>query len=472
MDVNDKYKKFKELYRNKPALYFQNVLGLRLSVQQQKVLASMNRKATRTAVKSATGTGKTFLCAGYILHQLHCEDDIKMLGTAPSSGQLKRGLKAEVRKLHRKIIPALRDLITIQSEQAVVTGLEENFCSFVSADTDNQESLAGLHAKKVVVINDEASALTDKANDTLMGNLTTPGSGMINISNPVRPDGKFRDLFRNKELQKIWSLHTLDAFGSPFISPSWIKEIEATYGLDSDMYKTRVLGNFPSLSEDLFFLSDSIESAIDRVISPNVYGTHRRRMGLDVARFGKDKTVFSMRQGPSVTDVTCHEKLNTEEVAALAVSYANQHGAQDIYVDGIGVGAGVVDKLKVLSKSGALKARVHDVVVSQASTDPRTYYKMRSQLHGALKLWIENGASLPDVKGLKEQFESVRYGFNEKMQIQILSKKDLKHRYKVDSPDIVDSIMLTLYDECSGYTEPLSVIHSQKRIITPSQFVY
>ena len=464
--MNEKYKRLKKVYRGRPIAFFRNILRYKLSKQQQRIIVKAIRMNARIAVKSATGTGKTFLMAGMILHQLICEDDIKILATAPSAGQLTRGLKAEVKKLYSKMPDWLQDTLLVQTDQIVVNSIPSNFCSFVSADTDNQESLAGVHARKVIIINDEASALSDTAYDTLIGNLTTDGSGMIQISNPVRSEGKFRNLWKNPKMKGLWDLFTLDAFGSPFISKKWIEEIKQSYGEDSDMYRMRVLGEFPRIAEDIFFNSDSIESAMNNFLSPGAYQLHKKIMGVDVARFGSDKTVFVIRQGPMIVDYVEFSGLNTQEVAAEAMTYFNHHKATVICVDGIGVGAGVVDRLK------ELQLPTIDVVVNEKATDSRTYFNMRSQLYGEMKMWLENGACIPDSRELAEQLSSIRYGYNKKLQVQLISKIDLKKRYKVPSPDIVDAIMLTFYEAWASYNVPKSSIHKQKRQVKQANFAY
>lgn len=449
-NINEQYKEFKKVYRYRPIAFFRNVLKFEPSLQQRRILVKAVKPDARVAVKSATGTGKTFLAAGFSLHQLLCEDSIKILCTAPSAGQLSRGMIAEIVHLHRCLPKFLGDLLTVQTEKVFVKSLPDNFCSFVSTDTKNKESLAGLHAKKVVIINDEASAITDDAYDTLLGNLTTNGSSMLQISNPVRPDGKFRNLWKNKKMEKIWHLFTLDAFGSPFISQKWIDHVKLEYGEDSDMYRMRVLGEFPRVAEDIFFDADIVDESMIGTKNVRVpsYAGSKKIMGIDVARFGSDQTVFCTRQGGIITDLVTYNHLDTEQVAMEAVDYYNLHDIDVICVDGIGLGAGVVDKLKHLGLP------VIDVVVSEAATDPKTYYNMRSQLYGEFRQWLNNGGKLPNNQSLADQLMTIRYGYNKKMQLQIVSKLDLKRRYKVPSPDMVDAITLTFYEAWANFLVP------------------
>ena len=464
--LNEQFLNFKKAYKNKPISFFENVLKMKLTFQQKKIVVKAIKLSARVAVRSGTGTGKTTICAGIILHQLLVTNSIKIMATAPSAGQLKRGLKSEVKKLHRRMPEWAQSLLIIQNDQVVVKGIPDNFCSFVSADTDNQESLAGVHAGKVIVINDEASALTDSAYDTLKGNLTTEGSSMIQISNPVRSDGKFRNLWRNKGTKSLWQLFTLSGLDSPLVSKKYIQEVADEYGVDSDMYRMRVLGFFPKVSESMFFNSDSIESAMGRIIPANNYHLMKKIMGVDVARFGNDNTVFVIRQGPMILDAVTYHGKNTVEVAMLAAEFYHKHGASIICVDGCGVGAGVVDNLQTLDLP------VADIVSNVAATDPRTYVNMRAQLYGETKVWLENDASIPDTQEVYDQFSCIRYGLTNKMQVQMTSKADLIKRFKSVSPDIVDAIIYTFYEAWANFNTPHKHIHSQKRKVVSSGFVF
>ena len=428
------------LYKKNPLAFPRDVLGVTLSEQQEDLFLKMIGYESRVACKSATGTGKTFVLAVVILHQLFTEVEVNILATSPSAGQLNRGLRSELGKLHRMIKDkTLRDSVILQRDTIFLDGLKDtHFCSLVTGSAENEESLAGFHAKKVLILVDEASGIDKAVMGILKGNLTTPGSSMIQITNPQRPSGAFYDLMMNPPAR--YHCITLTAFGSPFIAESWIKEVEEEYGKDSDFYKVRVLGEFPSSSDAIFIPRDYIDSASKRYLEFKDYHQHPIVLGVDVARFGDDKSIFVLRQGPKVLDIRKFQGLDTMEVTGEILNYYNQNAQiATIFIDEVGLGAGSYDRAKQLGLP------VIGINVGMKSTNSKVYYNLRAELFSELKEWLRVGGDIPKDLELIDQLASLQYGFNQRTQLQLMTKSDMKKKLKVASPDIADALAFTFY---------------------------
>lgn len=441
--LQNQFDTLRAIYKDKPLAFSRDILKIIPDVQQAILISSGTKHECRIAVKSATGTGKTNCLAVIILHQLFVEDDIKIVATSPSAGQLNRGLRAEIAKLLSNIEdPFIREQFVLMSERVHIKGAKDvQFCDFVTGSAENKESLAGVHAKKVIIIVDEASAIQQDIFDTLIGNLTTAGSSMIQTSNPVRSSGPFKGLWDQKKEECMWDLHTFTALESAHVSRKWVLEQKAMYGEDSDFYRMRVLGEFPRAAESSFINSNDIQEAIERTIPISEYRHYPVLVGADIARFGDDKTIFVTRQGPKILDITIYSKLDTMTIASELVLYARAQKADRVLVDGIGVGAGVVDRCRQLGLS------VKDVIVSSSPSNPKIYSNLRSECWGGLRDWLRNGADIPNNPDLKKQLEGMQYGYNNKMQIQLMTKKDIKSKLGLDSPDIPDAISLTFAED-------------------------
>lgn len=438
-DVNDKLAKLLLYYSDKPILFAKQVCNMQLTKQQEALITVAARYESRVACKSATGTGKTTTLAILIFHQLCTQPDCKIIATSPSAGQLERGLRSELEKIHNLMEPDFKDLFELMSDVIYVKGKKKTqFCSLVTGSASNKESLAGVHADKVLIVVDEASAISEEIYDTLVGNLTTAGSSLVQTSNPVRSSGPFYNLWANPENMKIWTLLTFTAFDAPRVADSWIELVKAEYGDDSDFYRMRVLGEFPKASSESFIRTADAEEAIKHISLPGEYKHFPKVMGVDVARFGDDATVFVLRQGPKILDIEKIRGLDTMEVSARVVEYYHLHQPSTIYIDAIGIGAGVFDRCK------ELKLPVVDVIVSSKPNDPKRYSNLRSELWGLMREWLKNGADIPNDLELKNQLISMQYGYNSKMQIQLMSKRDLKKKLGLESPDIPDAISLTM----------------------------
>lgn len=436
-NINEKVAKLILSFKNDPIFFAINIIGITPSKQQEQLLREGIKFSARVACKSATGTGKTTTLAILIFHQLLTEKNINILATSPSAGQLARGLRSELGKLHGMMIEPFKDFFELQKDTIFIKGKKDtHFCSLVTGSAENEESLAGFHADKVIIMVDEASGIAQPVYNILKGNLTTPGSSMVQVSNPQRPSGAFYNLFNTKN--KAYKLITLDAFGSPLISKSWIKEVEEEYGPTSDFYKVRVLGEFPSAAEETFIPADIVEAALENRLKYPDYHMYPVVCGVDVARFGGDMSIFIQRQGPKVLDIQKFSGLDTMEVAAeLQEYYRRNSKIGTIYIDDVGLSAGTYDRAKQLDLP------VVGVNVGLKSTIPTAFFNLRAQLYQELKDWLRNGADIPNDKELSQQLTSLQYGFNNRTQLQIMTKRDMKKKLGLPSPDIVDALIFT-----------------------------
>ena len=337
------------------------------------------------------------------------------------------------------MLPVFAEMFEVMAEMIFVKGKKgTQFFSWVTGSPENKESFAGLHATKVVLFVDEASALPGEIFDTLYGTLSSGDTSFVLVSNPVRAEGAFYKLFQIPDYESKWKRITFTSFGSPNVDKDWIEEMRAYYGEDHDFWKMRVMGEFPIMSEAQYIPTDAVEGAMARVISPQEYINYPRVMGVDVARFGDDCSIIVDRQGPKILDIKHFKGLDTIQFAEQVMSYYTQNlrAFSCVAVDGIGVGAGVVDQLRRYDGIPLM-----EVQTSVQAPDFKTYANTRAQLWGEMKSWLVT-ADIPKDDELREQLVSINYGYNSKMQVLLESKKDMKRRGKT-SPDKADAIALT-----------------------------
>lgn len=433
-------------YRSNPINAIETLFSVSLDDQQKSLIYHATQQDARVVVKSAQGCGKTATLVWLSIYYLLTREDVRVLITAPSSNQLQRVFRSELQKWLSKMPKVFRDFIQTKKESFYLTDVEYQMANLITGSPTNKEALQGGHSKTYIVMADEASGLEEEIFDTLIGTLgSSDQTAFILTSNPVRNSGRFYEIFQREELSQLWTKLTFTALESALSKDSWIEGMKVQYGEDSDNYKIRVLGEFGSFGESQFFTSPSIEDARNNTLEYRDYQNFAIVGGLDVARFGSDKTVFVTRQGPKLLDITEFSGLDTMEVSHRALEYIRAHQISLLYIDGIGVGAGVVDRLKQLG------APVKDVVVSMASTEPRLYGNLRTQLYGKTKEWLQNGADIPNDPDLMTQLTSCSYTYNNKMQLQILGKKEQKKILGV-SPDILDSVTLTFSDGVYSFT--------------------
>ena len=433
------------IWRQDPLLAMKQMFGVTPDDQQSKLILAACNPGARIAAKSAQGAGKTSTLTWLTLYFLLTLEDCRILITSPSYQQLSRVFHSEILKWKAKMPEPFRsDFFEVTRDRINIKGKPYQMANLVTASADNEESLQGGHSENYIILADEASAIEEPIFDVLQGTLGTGSGGrFIMTANPIRNSGRFYEIFSRQP--KAWTTMTLSAFESGQIKPEWIEEMEDFYGADSDRYRVRVLAEFPRAGEEQFIPVDIVNDAMNRALPPSNYKGYPKICGVDVARFGSDLTVFTVRQGPKVLDITEHQGLDTTEVAGLLVDYFHKHKPENIFIDAIGIGAGVYDQAKRFGLP------VHEVVVSMKSSDPKTYFNLRSQLWGQMRDWLHNGASIPmGATKLKSQLTAMTYSYNNKLQIQLANKKDLK-KQGLESPDIPDALSLTFAPAVHGY---------------------
>jgi hypothetical protein len=333
-----------------------------------------------------------------------------------------------------------QDQFVITKERIALKGKEGfQFASMVTASAEHTENLQGGHAESYVILADEASGIEESVFDLLLGTLSThKGGRFILTSNPLRASGRFFEIF-NRNLSQ-WKQLFFSAYDSPVINTAWIEEMKETYGDDSDIFRVRVLGQFPRSSSNQFFASDKVAEGIANQIPKNIYCQYPKIAGVDIARFGDDSTIFLLRQGPKILAIEKYNGLDNMEVVAKLAEFNLKYSPQIINMDAIGVGTGPFDRAKELGLP------VHPVIVSQKSTDPLQYFNLRAQLYGLARQWLNNGSDLIKDEDFAAQMLSVEYGFTNKMQVQMASKKLIKSK-GLPSPDIPDALSLTFAGE-------------------------
>jgi phage terminase large subunit len=429
--------------------------------QQIDLIRSAWNPHARVAVSSCTGAGKTTALAWLTMLYLLTQEDCRVLVTSPSFQQLNRVYHAEFRKWKGRMDTKIGDMFDVTREKIVCTsqrGVQE--ANLVTASAENKESLQGGHAGNYVILGDEASAIEEDTFDVLLRTLSTgTGGRLILTSNPTRSVGRFYDIF-HKDIPG-WDKMFFEAFDCPHIAPGFAKEMEDTYGIDSDHYRVGVLGQFPRTTNSQFISSDVVDRAIENNIPHGQYTHYPMIIGADVARFGDDKTVFVARQGPKVVNITQIEGQDTMSVAEQLYAYQMDHKAAVVYIDAIGIGAGVFDRCKQLGMP------VREVMGSRKPSKPMEYFNLRSQLWGEMRHWLNNEADLPYLKDIREQLLGMTYGYNAKMQMALTTKKDIK-KSGMKSPDIGDAIALTFADTVYGSAGN----RTRARRVTTSTYLY
>ena len=407
-------------------------------------------QAIQIAIASGHGVGKSALVAWIILWAISTFPDTRGVVTANTENQLKTKTWAELGKWVKLFIAREMFTLTATSLYSVDPAHERTWrVDMIPWSERNAEAFAGMHnqGKRVLMIFDEASAIPNIIWETSEGVLTDTETQIIWLvcGNPTLNTGRFRECFAGGQFHHRWKTYQVDSRTARHTNKQQISEWVADYGEDSDFVRVRVRGVFPRAGTLQFISGDLVDEAKTREAVASVYDPFV--MGVDVARYGDDRSVIRFRRGRDARTIAPIKLrgVDTMTLAARIVDEAQKLKVDAIFVDGGGVGGGVVDRLRMLRQP------VFDVQFGGRSDrgtigidDNLAYANKRAEMWGALREWLKGGSIDADPE-LVADLIGVQYGYTVKdgRDAIILEKKEDMKRRGLASPDDADALALT-----------------------------
>jgi hypothetical protein len=380
MSVKEQLTQLVERYFDKPVLFVEELLGANPDYWQAEVLRSVVTN-DNIAIRSGHGVGKSAFLAWTILWWLMTRHPAKVACTAPTAHQLEDVLWGELAKWHRKLPDLMQRVLSMKSSRLDLSGSpNESFAVARTARKEKPEAFQGFHSDNMLFIADEASGIENVIFEVGEGAMSTPGAKTILTGNPTRNDGYFHAAFHKN--RSLWEVFQVSCQNSKNVDPSYIEEMKTKYGEDSDIYRVRVLGEFPAASSLQFIHSDLVEEAQEREEQCLLHDP--MILGVDVARFGDDQSIIFPRRGRDARTFPLqkYRNLDTMQLAARVAEAVREYKPDAVFVDGGGVGGGVVDRLNQLS--------IDCIEVNFGSkADEGRYANKRAEMWGRMKEWLE-----------------------------------------------------------------------------------
>jgi len=446
-----------DVYYDDPVAFFEDILDLQPDEWQVKVLNDLATKS-KVSVRSGQGVGKTALEAGAIIWFLTCRPYAKVVATAPTMQQLYDVLWAEVAKwLNRSLI---KSLLKWTKTKIYMIGDEERW--FATAKTATKpENMQGFHEDHMLFIVDEASGVADPILEAILGTLSGEDNKLLMCGNPNKLEGIFYD--SHTVDRHRYATHKVSSLDSKRTNKENIDTLIEKYGRESDVARVRIFADFPKGSLDSFISMETVELAIESKIPPHeVLNATVAHIGVDVARFGDDKTVLVPRIANKALTIQKHHKQDTMvtvgHVLLMAKGLMKRYPKLKkirIKVDDTGVGGGVTDRLKEVVREDKLPFEIIPVNNGESATD-EYYHNMGTQVWGSLKELLEENMKaylsgegaliqLPTSPEMIRELSSRKYRLSSRSKLMIESKESMKKR-GIGSPDIADAVTLAYYD--------------------------
>lgn len=426
-------------YRHDPVLFVKEVLNTQPDKWQEEFLGHIAAGNRRISVRSGHGVGKSTASAWAMLWYLFLRFPVKIVVTAPTSSQLYDALFAELKRWIKQLPPMLQEQLDVKQDRVeVIEAPNEAFISARTSRAEQPEALQGVHSDNVMLVADEASGIPEAVFEAAAGSMSGHKAVTLLLGNPVRSTGFFYDT--HNRLKDDWITMRVSCADSPRVSEAYLDEMKSRYGEESNAYRIRVLGEFPRSDDDTVIPMELLEMAQQRDVEPSQSAP--MVWGLDVARFGSDRSALCKRKGNAVTEpIKTWKNLDLMQLTGAVVSEYEalppSERPMEILVDSIGLGAGVVDRLRELG----LPTR--GINVSESPAMGATYRNLKAELWHKAKAWLEGrDCKMPKDEALVSELAIVRYSFTSSGKIQIEGKDEIRKR-GFASPDRADAFCLT-----------------------------
>lgn len=430
------------LWRENPVVFARQVFNVELEPWQQDVAMAFP-KHNCIAMMASKGPGKTFMEALLAWNFLWTRPDPKIPAISNSGDNLATNLWPEMAML-MNLSPMTKEQFEWTKTKIYLKSRPETHFmvarSFPRSASPIQQAdaLAGIHGNYILFIIDEAGSIVPAVLATaeaalstgkeckivMAGNTTSKASALYSAA--VRDRAKWYVISVNgdpdnpKRAQRV--------------SKKWAQDQIDKYGRDNPWVKVNVFGEFPDEAINTLLTVEEVLEAQSRKIPKQSYDFSQIRLGIDVARFGLDRTVLFKRQGLVSFKPHVMQGAKTDQIAGRAALMKSEEMIEVIFIDGTGgFGAGVADSLS-LAKIEAL-----EVHASGKPIDSQ-YYNKRAECWYEMGKFVKKG-SLPNDPDLVRELTEITYTFRDGKLI-MESKDQLKERLGY-SPDKADALSLT-----------------------------
>ena len=444
---------------------------------------------TNIAIRANKGPGKTAWLAWVIFWFLTCFEDSNITATAITGENLRDNLWKEL-ALWRSRSKILSKLFVWTKERVFAADSEHEASWWCSArkwakDANPEQqanTLAGLHAKYVMAVVDEAGGVPQGVVDAAEGILANLGidgglAKVIITGNPTHVEGP---LYRAFELEpeqwtrlhltadplfeKMARYHQKDSISrfTNRVAPSYVNKIIKRYGRNSPVVLVNALGDFPIGVSDAVITLQQFRNAVTsyqmpaKDAAPNI-------LGVDVARLGSNESVVCKRRGRHLEGFESWVGHRTDYTADKIEEIYDSGPWTEVRIDDVGAGGGVTDQLMTTSRLRAEQGKLPIPVVpldvgstfGMTDEDKTKHLNLRSILYHDLQAAFvrEEICVHPDVESnssLMEEGSTLLIEWTEQRNKRKIESKTKYKKRTGKSPDYADATMLAWADRIAG----------------------
>ena len=431
--TNPEVKRRFRLAYDSPTDFARLFLAVTPTEQQKQLFEAIAKPGAKVAVRSGHGIGKSTALAVLALWFLCTRRDAKIPCSAPTAHQLQDVLWSEMRRLHGRMPEWMKSQFQISNDKITRDG-SAGYIVARTARPESPEALQGFHADNILFLLDEASGIHDSIFEVARGALSTPDARVVMTGNPTQLTGYFYNAFHIA--RDTWTRFQFSCLDSPRVDPSYARDIAKEYGDDSDMYRVRVLGEFPKIGLNSMISAERVQLAFERKMPVHEENPAPRILGVDPAWEGSDRSVIVFRQGRFAKVLFVGRGLDGPKLGQQVIRFQDEYSPTATFLDKTGVGTSCYDYLRQLQRV------VTGVSFAESPLHPDRFLNRRAEIWWSMREWFEEDVCLTFHNDLLNDLVAPEYSVNPLGKIQLESKESMRKR-GVASPDLGDALALT-----------------------------
>lgn len=449
-----------DAYWDNPVWFGEDMVNFKADRWQREVMMDV-AKEDKVSVRSGQGVGKTGLEAILVLWYLCTRPYPKVVATAPSMNQLYDVLWAEIAKWLNS--SKVKNLLRWTKTKIYMKGQEDRWWA-TARTAVRPENMQGFHEDYMLFIVDEASGIADPIMEAIIGTLSGKENKLLMCGNPTKTSGTFYDSHNSD--RDLYATHKVSSMDSSRTSKQNIDMLLKKYGKDSDVARVRVYGDFPKGESDSLISLEVVEKATE--IRIDTSETYKLNIGVDVARFGDDKTLIAPRIGNKVFPLQEYSKKDTMQTVGNIIRTVEEFKIEHtqinkvaIKIDDDGLGGGVTDRLREVNTERKLGYTIIPIKNGVKASDKDHYHNKAAEMWDKMRELLDENMSkflqgeegiieLPNDPTLIKQLSNRKYTVSSDGRIKLEEKREMKKRIG-ESPDKADAVIYSFEED--GYED-------------------
>ncbi len=304
---------------------------------------------------------------------------------------------------------------------------------------DNPDALRGLYFDGIV-LDEVADMKPDVWESIIQPALADRGGWALFIGTPKGINLFSQLYFRAVDLQAAdpdWAALSFPVTVTNALPPAEVDRLRREQS--DNIFRQEFLCDFSASTDNALITLDEVDAAMRRPIVSETAAAWPLVIGVDVARFGDDATVFFRRRGQVAFMPDVMRKLSNVDVAHRLLACIDEHRPAFVCIDQ-GQGTGVIDLVRSLIRTP--ETSIVEVPFGSRALKPERFFNRRAEMWVAIRDWLRAGGRLPPGDALRADLTAPTYDYDASGRLRLEAKDLIKERLR-RSTDLADALALT-----------------------------